>query len=107
MLVLNGYDYKKDCLIELKNLLNLLGLKQKHYETVNKAINYFNEYNSSVIEAYDMIFKDFLKYNTYTYNDLNEIEMFFEELKYEMTEEEIKCNTARINYIKEVIKNGN
>ena len=83
----------------MKMLLDNLGLKKERYEVENEVIADNNNYKSMIVESFQMIAEDFEKYGVYVNYDLTEIENIFEDLQYEMTEEEIRCYNARINLI--------
>jgi len=92
---------KSDSLREFKFLLSSLNLKKESYQIENEVIIEANNLKLTVIEMYKMIFETFAKYNTYTNYNLSEIDIYYEELQWEMTEEENKCHKARIKYIME------
>jgi len=94
-----GID-KSDTIYELKFLLDSLGLKKERYIAENEVITERDELKSEKAE-YKMIFDDFIKYGVYVNYDLEEIEMYYDDLQFRMNDEEIGCNTARIDYIKE------
>lgn len=103
-LVLMGYDYHKTTQQEIGNMMELLGLKKNKYIIENNAVIDHKSYNGIVREVFNMLFDNFVKYKVYTTFDIDDIEMYFENLQYNMTAEEIKCNKARIRIIKENIK---
>lgn len=84
---------------EFKSLLDMLDLKIDRFKIENKVIAIKNDLSEIIIEMYDMIIKDLNKYNVYC--NYLDIEEFVYELEYEFSNEEIKCNKARINYINE------
>jgi len=92
---------KSDSLREFKFLLQSLNLKKELYQVENEVIAESENMKLTVIEMYKMIFETFAKYNTYTNYDLSEIDIYYEELQWEFTEEENKCHKARVNYILE------
>ncbi|MDY5098764.1 MULTISPECIES: hypothetical protein [Clostridia] len=92
-----GID-KTDAIKEFKPMLDNLGLKADRYSIENKIIA--KEMNLTGIkeEAYEMMFNDLVKYGIYENygeNLLNEIY----NLELEMSDEQLKCNKARINII--------
>lgn len=84
---------------EFKSLLKNLNLQTESYEVENKIISEKNGYKIDVKDSFQMIFEDFNKYNVLVNYNIDDIENIFEDLKYEMNEEEVKCNIARISYI--------
>jgi len=92
---------KSDSLREFKFLLNSLNLKKESYQVENEIIAETNNLKITVIEMYKMIFETFAKYNTYINYNLEEINIYYEELQWEFTEEENKCHKARVKYIEE------
>ena len=92
---------KSDSLREFKFLLTSLNLKKESYMVENKVIAEAENMSLTVIEMYKMIFETFAKYNTYCNYNLEEIDIYYEELKWKFTEEENKCHKARIKYIME------
>ena len=92
---------KSDALREFKFLLSSLNLKKELYQIENEVIIEANNLKLTVKEMYNMIFELFVKYNTYCNYDLEEIDIYYEELQWEMTEEENKCHKARVRYIME------
>ena len=92
---------KLDSLREFKFLLASLNLKKESYQVENEVIAEFNNMKLTVIEMYKMIFETFAKYNTYTNYNLEEIDIYYEELQWQFTEEENKCHKARVKYIME------
>lgn len=100
---LQGFN-KDEELTLLRRLMDNLGLKDNRYKIENREIMRYKEYNYIVKESFNSIYEDFKKYGYYTIMDIEEIEWAFDELKYMMTDEEVKCNKARIRNIKENIK---
>ena len=92
---------KSDSLREFKFLLTSLNLKKESYMVENKVIAEAENMSLTVKEMYNMIFESFVKYNTYCNYDLEEIDIYYEELQWEMTEEENKCHKASVRYIME------
>jgi len=92
---------KSDALREFKFLLASLNLKKESYQVENEVIAEVKNMSLTVIEMYKMIFETFAKYNTYCNYNLEEIDIYYEELQWEFTEEENKCHKARIKYIME------
>lgn len=97
----NDWD-KEEPLFELRIILDKLGLKKQRYEAENKAIMEHKEIRLIEREAFKMLFDDFVKYNRYVEFDIADIEMHFDDIKFDMTEEQIKCNKARIRMLKEI-----
>lgn len=100
---LQGFNKDQE-LILLKRLMDNLGLKDNRYKIENREIIRYKEYNYIVKESFNSLYEDFKKYGYYTIMDVEEIEMAFDDLQYKMTDEEVKCNKARIRNIKENIK---
>ena len=103
-IILNKYEniliYGDNSTIrEFKSLLNMLGLENDKFKIENKVIADKNDLSPLIIDMYDMIINDLTKYNVYcNYLDVEEL---LYNIEYELTEEELKCNKARINYISE------
>lgn len=89
---------KSDSIYEFKFILNNLGLELDRYIIENKIIAEKMELKPTQIEAYEMMFNDCVKYGYYE-NYGKHLIGAIEELKFDMTEEEIKCNNARIRTI--------
>jgi hypothetical protein len=90
---------KTDSRREFKFLLDTLGLKKERYIVENEIITEKENINCSSKSMYEMIFETFAKYNKYINYDLNEIDTIYDDLQFEMTEEDKKCHIARISYI--------
>ena len=102
---LKKYD-DKDSIIQvncLSQLLLSLELKDLKYIAENEAIAEMNNLNLIKREAFNQLYEDFKKYNVYVNLNLDDIECYFDELKYNMTGEEVQCNNNRINILKEVV----
>ena len=84
-------------------LMDSLNLNKERIEVENEVIVENNSYNIMIVGAFKSIFNDFAKYGKYVNYDINRIDTLYEELKYEMTEEEVKCNQARISIIMEKV----
>lgn len=97
-LKLMGFD-KDDSIREFKILLNNLGMEIERYKAENEIIAAHNNMSCTIIEMYEMIFNDFLKYGRPIHYDLKEIDEYYDYLEFKMTEEENACHKARINYI--------
>lgn len=93
-----GFD-KADTLRTLKFMIDSLGLEKQRYEIENDVIAERDHLNITTKEMYQIIFETFEKYNVYVNYDLDEIEMYYDNLQFKMTQEENKCHQARINYI--------
>lgn len=94
------YD-KADTVREFKFMLDSLNLKKERYIVENEVIAESKSMKSTVKSMYEMIFEDFAKYGRYINYDLEEIGLYYDNLQYELTEEENKCHVSRVNYIKE------
>ena len=103
-IILNKYENilmygDNSTIIEFKSLLNMLELEKDRFKIENKVIADKNDLSPLIIDMYDMIINDLNKYNVYcNYLDVEEL---LYNIEYELTEEELKCNKARINYISE------
>ena len=100
------YDLKESWIDFLKDEVdrNVIYIKDNRYKIENREIIRYKEYNYIVKESFNSLYEDFKKYGYYTIMDVEEIEMAFDDLQYKMTDEEVKCNKARIRNIKENIK---
>ena len=98
--LVGGYEEKR-C---LGNLMDKLGLTDEKFITENECIIEYYGYNYIVKEQFKLLYESFKKYGYHIILDMDSIEDLFENLQYEMTEEERKCNAARINNIKINIK---
>lgn len=94
-----GFEYKKEVVREYSILLDNLGLMKEKYEVENKILADLNDLNEAEKDMYDMIIKDLNKYDIYC--NYSDIENYIYELEYEFTEEQLRCNKARINYLNE------
>lgn len=94
-----GFEYKKEVVREYSILLDGLGLMKEKYEVENKILADLNDLNETEKDMYDMIIKDLNKYDIYC--NYSDIENYIYELEYEFTEEQLRCNKARINYLNE------
>lgn len=94
---ITGID-KADSIREFKFMLDKLGLKLDRYIIENKIIAKEMELTGIQEEAYEMIFNDCIKYGIYE-NYGNDLLNSLYELELEMTDEQIKCNKARVNII--------
>lgn len=114
-IILNTYKQKyyahtigidnKNTITTLKMLLNELNLKEERYNIENEIISCNNNYGKITTDTFKMVFDDFKKYNVYVNYNIDDIENYYYDLTYKMTDEEIKCNNARINLLKdELIK---
>lgn len=90
---------KSDTIREFKFMLDNLGLKKERYIVENNIIAERDELTGTVKECYIMIFETFTRYGKYINYDLKEIQMYYDNLQYEFTEEDVKCHNARIKYI--------
>jgi hypothetical protein len=90
---------KSETLYTLRYLLDSLELKKDRYIIENSVIIERDNIKFMEREAFQMIFDTFLKYGKYIHYDLQEIDMYYDDLQYEMTEEEIRCHNARIRNI--------
>jgi len=90
---------KTDTLRDFKFMLKNLNLTKDMYMIENEIIAEQNNLSLTVKEMFRMIFETFAKYNVYVNYNIEEINMYYDNLQYEFTEEEIKCHKARINYI--------
>ena len=94
---LRGLD-KEDTRREFTRLLDLLGLKEERYRVENKILAKKMELTEVQEEAYEMMFNDCIKYGVYAkYGD--ELLDAVYNLEFEFTEEELKCNKARVELI--------
>ena len=91
---------KLDAIRELKIMIDKLELKKERYEIENEIISERDGIKATAKYMYESIFEVFTKYEKYVHYDLNDIEMCYDNLEYKMTEEERKCDTAKINYLK-------
>lgn len=96
-----GID-KSDSIHEFKFILNNLGLELDRYIIENKIIAEKMELKPTQEEAFEMMFNDCIKYGRYE-NYGKHLVGAVEELKFNMTEEEKKCNAARIRTIENKI----
>ena len=100
-----GID-NKNTTTTLKILLDKLNLKEERYNIENEIISYNNNYGKITTDTFKMVIDDFKKYNVYVNYDIDDIENYYYDLTYKMTDEEVKCNNARIILLKdELIKN--
>lgn len=90
---------KTEVLYTLKFMVDSLGLKRERYIVENGIISEKLNLTSLEIQMYEMIFESFEKYGDYINYDLNQIDELYDDLKYQMTEEENKCHLARIKYL--------
>jgi hypothetical protein len=90
---------KTDTLREFRFLLKNLNLTKEMYITENQIITEQNNLNLTVKEMFSMIFDTFAKYNIFVNYNIEEINLYYDNLQYEFTEEENKCHNARIKYI--------
>lgn len=98
---LDGID-KSECIREVGIILDLLGLSKEKYEVENKVLSTRPGYSNVIaVDTFQMIFDSFYKYGSLVNYDIDEIEAVFEELKFEMNEDDVKYNERRINIIKE------
>lgn len=97
-----GFEYKKEVVREYSILLDGLGLMKEKYEVENKILADLNELNETEKDMYDMIIKDLNKYDIYC--NYSDIENYIYELEYEFTEEQLRCNKARIKYLSDCNK---
>ena len=91
---------KSDTLRHFRNLLKGLNLIKEMYATENEIICYRDNVAGIKKEMFRMIIDTFAKYNKYVKFDIDEIELYFDNLQYEMTEEE-KCHHAQMKYLKD------
>lgn len=92
-----GLD-KEDSKMEFTRLLDLLGLKEERYRVENKILAKKLELNEIQEEAYEMIFNDCIKYGVYAKYGNELLEAMYN-LEYDFTDEELKCNKARVELI--------
>ena len=90
---------KADTIRELKIMIDALGMKKERYIIENEVIAERDNIKYSSLQMYEMIFNNFLKYGKYIHYDLDEIDVYYDDLQFRMTEEENKCYTAQVNYI--------
>lgn len=95
------YEYNPVACVDMRVLMDTLGLKENRYKVENEVISDRNNYNAIIRDMFQMIFDDFKKYGVYVHYDLEEIDVYFSELQYEMNQEDISCYNARISYLKE------
>lgn len=95
-----GLD-KDDARREFESLLDKLDLKTDRYLVKNNVICETNEYDLIVVDTFYMVFNTFLKYNRYVYFDINDIDDCYNDLQFEMNDEDIKCHNARMKILKE------
>jgi hypothetical protein len=91
---------KSETLYTLRFLLDNLQLKKDRYMVENEIISQRNNLAGTQKEMYLMIFETFAKYGRYINYDILEIESVYDDLQYEITDEEKRCHNARIEYIK-------
>lgn len=96
-------DYKNDSRLEFVNLLDALGLKTDRYIIENEVISELRQYNNIQREMFEMIFESFLKYGVYIHYDVKDIELFFDNLQFQMNDEEKRLYQVRINNILQYI----
>lgn len=100
---LDGID-KSDSIREIGVVLDLLGLNKEKYEVENKVLSTRAGYSNVIaIDTFQMIFDSFYRYGSLVKYNIEEIEDVFEQLKFEMKEDEVRYNTRRINIIKEIL----
>jgi hypothetical protein len=92
---------KVEVLREYRYLLSKLEITKDRYAIENDIIAERDNISSSKKDMYTMIFDTFSKYNRYVNFNIDDINMVFDDLQYEMTEEEISCHNARMRYILE------
>lgn len=92
---------KDDTRRTLKFMLDDLGLKKERYIIENEIISERDNISYMNKETYKMIFDTFLRHEKYIHYDLDEIDQYYFDLQYEMTDEENKYYLNQINYIKE------
>lgn len=100
---LDGID-KSDSIREIGVILDLLGLNKEKYEVENKVLSTRAGYSNVIaIDTFQMIFDSFYRYGSLVKYNIEEIEEVFEQLKFEMNEDDVRYNTRRINIIKEIL----
>ena len=88
--IINDNSYIRATKLVLKQLLIELKQNKIIAEAENEIYMELNQFNYIKKEVFNNLFKTFEKYNVYiTFND---IEMYFEELRYNMTDDEKKSN---------------
>jgi len=92
---------KQEVLREFRHLLSMLNLKKEMVEQENIVICERDNIKGTKKEMYQLIFEIFSKYGIYPHYNITEIDQYYDNLQYNMTEEENKCHKVRINYIKE------
>lgn len=95
------YECNPASCVDMRVLIDTLGLKEHRYEVENEVISDRNNYNAIIKDMFKMIFDDFKKHGIYVHYDLEEIDVYFYELQYEMSEEDISCYNSRMSYLKE------
>jgi hypothetical protein len=96
---ITGID-KQDTIRELKHLIDSLNLKRERYQTENEVITERDNIRLIPREMYSLIFDSFAKHGHLVHYDLQEIELIFAELQYEMTDEEVMYTKRRIANIR-------
>jgi len=96
--VINEFD-KSESIREFSFLLKSLGMNKEKTMVENVIICERDNIRGTAKEMYRMIFESFSEHEVYVNYDLSEIDMYYENLKYSMSEEDIKCHNARIKYL--------
>lgn len=91
----------------MRELLDNLGLKKERYDIENEIILENNNFNEFTIGMFKMFVNEFVKYGKYSHYDLIEIKDIFDEVKYEMSDDESSfCQTILEVLTEEIKKSG-
>lgn len=95
---------KSDSIREFKYLLDVLGMEKERYMIENEIIAERDNLTYMQKEMYSLIFETFSKYGKYIHYDLEEIDMYYNDLQFKMTDEENRCHKNQVHSILQYAK---